>query len=238
MNSEFPRIITLLRKEKKISQKQAASDLGISQSLLSHYEKGIRECGLEFLVKAADYYSVSCDYLLGRSPEPTGNTLTVEDIPEQNPNQKEGFKTGVAGSILATLNKKLILNSVQVLFSELQKTKCDHLIKEISLYIMLSVYKMFRIVYSSNSKNDSNFFMIPEISASKGADSAMAICEANAQASACGYSINGKPIVKPENAPSITSAAISEEYPAQASSILNVIKNSESRIQIINNSQK
>ena len=36
MNAEFPRLITLLRKEKGISQKQAAAELGISQALLSH----------------------------------------------------------------------------------------------------------------------------------------------------------------------------------------------------------
>ncbi len=43
---EFNRIIKLLRKERGITQKQAAEDLGVSQALLSHYEKGIRECGL------------------------------------------------------------------------------------------------------------------------------------------------------------------------------------------------
>ena len=47
---EFSRIITLLRKERGITQKQAAQDLGVSQALLSHYEKGIRECGLDFVV--------------------------------------------------------------------------------------------------------------------------------------------------------------------------------------------
>ena len=62
MNSDFPRILTLLRKEQGISQKKAAADLGISQALLSHYEKGIRECGLDFIVRTADYYGVSCDY--------------------------------------------------------------------------------------------------------------------------------------------------------------------------------
>ncbi len=62
MNTDFPRTLTLLRKEKKISQKAAAQELGVSQALLSHYEKGIRECGLDFLVKAADYYNVSCDF--------------------------------------------------------------------------------------------------------------------------------------------------------------------------------
>lgn len=39
MNADFPRLITLLRKEKGISQKQAAAEFGISQALLSHYEK-------------------------------------------------------------------------------------------------------------------------------------------------------------------------------------------------------
>ena len=69
MNSDFARIITLQRKERQISQKQAAADLGISQALLSHYEKGIRECGLNFLVKIADYYNVSVDYILNRTDD-------------------------------------------------------------------------------------------------------------------------------------------------------------------------
>ena len=55
MNSAFPRILTLLRKERGISQKEAASSLLVSQALLSHYEKGIRECGLDFVVRAADF---------------------------------------------------------------------------------------------------------------------------------------------------------------------------------------
>ena len=78
-NNDFPRILTLLRKERGFSQKKAAADLGISQALLSHYEKGVRECGLDFLVRAAAYYGVSCDYLLGRTPHrgtaPAGSPL-------------------------------------------------------------------------------------------------------------------------------------------------------------------
>ena len=79
---EFNRIITLLRKERGITQKQAAQELGISQAQLSHYEKGIRECGLEFVVQIADYYNVSCDYLLGRSAERSGQTIKVEELPD------------------------------------------------------------------------------------------------------------------------------------------------------------
>ena len=43
MNSSFPRIITLLRKERGLSQKKVAEELNVSQALLSHYEKGIRK---------------------------------------------------------------------------------------------------------------------------------------------------------------------------------------------------
>lgn len=69
MERNFPVIISELRKEKGLSQKEAAAKLGISQALLSHYEKGIRECGQSFLIRIADFYDVSCDYLLGRTNE-------------------------------------------------------------------------------------------------------------------------------------------------------------------------
>lgn len=66
MTNKFAIRMTELRAQRGISQKEAAEALGISQALLSHYEKGIRECGLDFLLRAASYYDVSCDYLLGR----------------------------------------------------------------------------------------------------------------------------------------------------------------------------
>ncbi len=67
MSIEFSAKLSALRREKSISQKDAAEALGVSQALLSHYEKGIRECSLDFVKKAADYYNVTSDYLLGLS---------------------------------------------------------------------------------------------------------------------------------------------------------------------------
>lgn len=66
-NSKFAAILSQLRKERGSSQKKTAEDLGISQALLSHYEKGIRECGLDFVIKCSEYYGVTTDYLLGVS---------------------------------------------------------------------------------------------------------------------------------------------------------------------------
>lgn len=235
MNSDFPRIITLLRKERGISQKNAAAALGISQALLSHYEKGIRECGLDFLVKAADYYNVSCDYLLGRSPEPAGKTLSYDDIPEQDTN---GSKVA-AGGMMAAFNKKLIVNSTNVLFSLIQKTGSNTIMKEASSFLMLAIYKMFRIVYSSNPKNDSRFFTVPEVISSGVTSAAMSVCEANAAAAAKGVVIgDGGDTASETDDTLITTGSLSEEYAGSASSLLNVIKNSEAKIQLLNNSQK
>lgn len=70
--AKFAEILTQLRKEREISQKKAAQDLGISQALLSHYEKGIRECGLNFVMRCSEYYGVTTDYLLGASESRNG----------------------------------------------------------------------------------------------------------------------------------------------------------------------
>lgn len=230
MNTDFPRIITLLRKERGISQKKAASDLGISQGLLSHYEKGIRECGLEFIVKTADYYNVSCDYLLGRSPEPAGKTISYEDIPENDPNNKERIS---AGEVMASFNRKLVINAVTVLFSLAQKTHSSTVLKEVSSYLMLAVYKMFRIVYSANPKNNQQFFTVPEVISSGSASAAMALCEANALAAAKGIAVGNGDTAQESDDTLITSNSLSEEYAGLASSLLNVVKNSEASIHII-----
>ena len=68
---EFNRIIKLLRKERGITQKQAAEDLGVSQALLSHYEKGIRECGLDFVVRVADSIMFPAIICWGAAPSAT-----------------------------------------------------------------------------------------------------------------------------------------------------------------------
>jgi len=70
MDRTFPQTLSALRRERNISQRQAAAELNISQALLSHYENGAREPGLSFVCRACDYYKVSADYLLCRTDEP------------------------------------------------------------------------------------------------------------------------------------------------------------------------
>lgn len=56
-----------LRKEKGISQVKLAMDLYVNQNTISRYENGEREAGYDMLIKIADYFNVSVDYLLERT---------------------------------------------------------------------------------------------------------------------------------------------------------------------------
>jgi len=67
--SKFAVNMGKLRREKGLSQRQAAAELGISQALLSHYETDAREPKLDFVVRVCDYYSVTSDFILGRTRE-------------------------------------------------------------------------------------------------------------------------------------------------------------------------
>ena len=238
MVSDFSRIITLLRKEKGVTQKQAAEDLGVSQALLSHYEKGIRECGLEFVVRVADYYGVSCDYLLGRSADRSGLTLSVEDIPSP-----EGAKDGVFpnpdkmkdniyhGSVLPTMNKKLISNSLNILYDKLNACPDKGLVGEISGYLMLAVYKMFRLVYGAGPKNTSSMFGVKKNLYGGYSDAAMHIAESNVKAILAGEDIGLGAPLKDTSAFAMTTESLSRDYPLYATSLLNLIKTSEARIE-------
>ena len=62
-----------LRKKKNISQLKLALDLNTNQNTISRYETGEREPGLMELIKIADYFNVSVDYLLERTDNPKMN---------------------------------------------------------------------------------------------------------------------------------------------------------------------
>lgn len=59
-----------LRKQRKISQLKLALDLNMNQNTISRYETGEREADYATLIKIANYFNVSVDYLLGRTDYP------------------------------------------------------------------------------------------------------------------------------------------------------------------------
>lgn len=61
----FAKNLLNLRHELNLSQSQLAKELGVLQRTISHWENGRQECDFDTLIKLAQFFDVSCDYLLG-----------------------------------------------------------------------------------------------------------------------------------------------------------------------------
>ena len=64
---KFGELLARLRKEKGILQKEVATYLNVTVATISNYEKGVHSPDYETLVKLADFFDVSTDYLLQRT---------------------------------------------------------------------------------------------------------------------------------------------------------------------------
>ncbi len=142
MNADFARTLALLRQEKGISQRRAAEELGISQALLSHYENGLREPGLAFVRKVCDYYRVSADYLLGRTLDRDGAVIDAQELCDAS-EEKESLK----GSVAATLQKKLLVNSASLLFELLGRTGSREAVNAAGRYVSCALYQLYRMLH-------------------------------------------------------------------------------------------
>ena len=156
MNADFSRVLSLLRQEKGISQRKAAAELGISQALLSHYENGIREPGLHFVTKACDYYHVSADYLLGRTLNRSGAMIEAEDLLDASETRED-----LKGSIMAKLQKKLVVNTVSVFFDLLGQVGSREAVAQAGAYLGDALYQLYRPFYRAAGGNESYFSIGP-----------------------------------------------------------------------------
>ena len=129
MNDDFSRVLGLLRQE-----------------------NGIREPGLAFVAKACDYYHVSADYLLGRTGNRDGAIIEADELIDAS-EAKESLK----GSIMAKLQKKLIVNSVSVLFDLLGRTGSKDAVSHAGAYLSSAIYQLFRPLHRAAGANDSFF---------------------------------------------------------------------------------
>ncbi|RLJ90165.1 helix-turn-helix domain-containing protein [Planococcus citreus] len=63
----FNKKLQSLRKSKKMTQDELANRLSINRGTYANYERGHRQPDFETLIKIADYFEVTTDYLLGRN---------------------------------------------------------------------------------------------------------------------------------------------------------------------------
>ena len=211
----------MLRRERGLRQKEAAEQLGVAQALLSHYENGKRECGLDFLVSAANFYGVSVDYILGRTNSRNGTVVSSETLPESTVSEGYSGNPEGAGTLL---RKKLITNSLEIVFSLLIKAKNTKLARFVSSYLMTAVYRAYRMVFGAGAENDENCFAIPADEAADVCAAKMALDDVKARSAAREGSADEK----------ITNLRIEQEYPRQSAAIFSVITNVEKDLQKFN----
>jgi len=221
--NDFARSLSLLRREKGVSQRTAAKDLGISQALLSHYENGVREPGLAFVRRACDYYRVSADFLLGRSLNREGITIGAEELYDESA-QRDNV---LHGSIMATLNKKLLVNSVSVLFDLLGKMGSKKAIQAASDYLSTAVYKLFRYLYRAGGTQDEGFFAVTPSHFSVGCSNADMILSEAEYVDALAEQAKEK---GSESFPAMNNDALAQNYPGPYQSILQIIHTCGARI--------
>ena len=146
MPSEFAKNLSEQRHRSKLSQKAAAEALEVSQSLLSHNENGIREPGLDFIVRAAKLYGVTTDELLGcGKPGP---------IPAM---EEETFSVPFVEQMHFELH-----NAFVVLLDMLNEDYDPTVATYIRMYLGETMYEMFRLLYRANPGYDPNLFTITD----------------------------------------------------------------------------
>ena len=219
MSSEFSRTLSLLRQEKKVSQRAAAQALGISQALLSHYENGIREPGLAFVVKACDYYGVSADFILGRTLSREGNMLTEQDILDA-----AEPKSTLRGSVLATLQSKLLSGAAGVLFELLGKLGDKALINAAAAYLGSAVYQLYRHLYRASGANEGYFALDAAVSG-------LGLADADRKLSEVRYAEALRDLkAQKKEFPDLSSPAINAAYPGRCQSLTQVLSTTDARL--------
>ena len=217
--SEFSRTLSLLRQERGVSQRTAASDLGISQALLSHYENGIREPGLSFVVKACDYYHVSADFILGRTLSRDGSMLSSEEV-------LGAAEPGniLQGSVLATLQSKLLAGAVGVLFGLLGKLGDKTAINAAAAYLGGAVYQLYRHLYRAAGANEAYFALDPAACTMGTADADMKLEEVR-----YARALRAQAAKKAEF-PDLSPEALTAGYPGRCQSLTQVLSTTDARL--------
>ena len=72
-----------LREDRELTQESVGNILGIRQTVYSRYERGYQTIPVEHLLKLADLYNTSVDYILGR-------TNRIDPYPSIDP-KKSGY---------------------------------------------------------------------------------------------------------------------------------------------------
>lgn len=114
-----------LRNLKKLTAEKVANSIDIDRSTLSNIERGDKTPGMEILIKLANFYNVTTDYILGLSDSPAPIPDNIKQILDQTSDTDE---------IVAVLNKneKIKDSKIEKMINDLDEDSMSELVKYIS----------------------------------------------------------------------------------------------------------
>ena len=209
MKNKFSARLSLLRKHSGMSQKVAAEKLGISQALLSHYEKGKRECGLDFVITSASVFGVSADYLLGlsdRLPTDSADSGIYEKL-SKKPKLYQG--------------RNNLQNALDLLYSITARSGSTKMQNDLNNLLYSEVYAALLLFYNSQAERDSQarLFALPENQA-----------YFHAQAlSAAAYEKLNADTAETQTARCLDCESVKQDFTAHAAAVASIIESVEGR---------
>lgn len=154
MRKIFAQNLARLRQEAGVCQRVAADSLDVSQALLSHYENAVREPRLDFVVRAAEYYGVSTDELLGCR---RGACLQSGGEGAEGPSQK------------AREADREIRDTLNILLDVLSQDYDPGVFCYASLLISEALYEIIRYLQRLSPNYDPSLFALSDINFDSGA---------------------------------------------------------------------
>ena len=118
----------------------------------------------------------------------------------------------------------MLLDSQKLIFSMVSEKDGGKLEKAVRSYLSLAVYRIFRVIFSANPKNDRRFFTLSSPAADGFTLSAMELKKAHAEAIAVSGEMQSTPI---------TTNTLTGTYPEHASSLFNQVKQCEDEINAV-----
>ena len=89
--------IQRIRKQRGLSQIQLGDLLGVSQQVVTNYERGLREPNIEMMLKIAEIFDVSIEVLIGEKPIPQSDSTPravlkrIEVVKKLPPEKQKAF---------------------------------------------------------------------------------------------------------------------------------------------------
>ena len=121
----MPRQFKTARKMCNLKLNEAAKILGVSQPTLSSWESGRKSPTIDSILKMADLYKVSTDYLLGNNIEKDNVKKSNEEIPHQNLRIMHGqpvWSSEYGWMLVDSINNCLVApDEIRLPFEEIKK---------------------------------------------------------------------------------------------------------------------